>query len=64
MRGSGIVDWVCCEVPAMNAIDLGMPATPVREARIFEVDGVLILGGCRKVFGRRDALIHHLHCRG
>ena len=53
-------DWVCCGVPVLNAIELGVPAAVVREAQAFEFDGVLMIGGCRKAFSRRDALKRHL----
>ncbi|PIL23011.1 hypothetical protein GSI_14318 [Ganoderma sinense ZZ0214-1] len=59
-RGADGADWVCCGVPVLNAIELGVPATIVREARVFELDGVLMIGGCRKAFSRRDALSRHL----
>ena len=59
-RGGEVADWVCCGVPVMNAIELGVPATTVREAEVFEFDGVLMIGGCRKTFSRRDALSRHL----
>ena len=53
-------DWVCCGVPVMNALELGVPAGTVREAQVFEFDGMLMVGGCRKAFSRRDALKRHL----
>ena len=51
---------MCCGVPVLNAIELGVPAAVVREAQAFEFDGVLMIGGCRKAFSRRDALKRHL----
>ena len=59
-RGVDVVDWVCCGVPVLNAIELGVPAAIVREAEVFEFDGMLMIGGCRKAFSRRDALSRHL----
>ena len=52
--------WVCCGVPVLSALELGVPAATLREARVFEFDGTLMLGGCRKEFSRRDALMRHL----
>ncbi|KAI1787949.1 hypothetical protein LXA43DRAFT_671814 [Ganoderma leucocontextum] len=59
-RGADVADWVCCGVPVLNAVELGVPTTTVREAQTFDFDGVLMVGGCRKAFSRRDALIRHL----
>ncbi|PIL23010.1 hypothetical protein GSI_14317 [Ganoderma sinense ZZ0214-1] len=59
-RETEIADWVCCGVPVLDAIVLGVPAATVREARAFDFDGTLMLGGCRKAFSRRDALKRHL----
>ena len=59
-RDAEVADWVCCGVPVLNAIELGVPAAVVREAQVFEFDGVLMVGGCRKAFSRRDALKRHL----
>ncbi|KAM5543612.1 hypothetical protein V8D89_002863 [Ganoderma adspersum] len=59
-RGADVADWVCCGVPVLNAIELGVPAATVREAQVFEFDGTLMIGGCRKAFSRCDALKRHL----
>ncbi|KAM5543610.1 hypothetical protein V8D89_002861 [Ganoderma adspersum] len=59
-RNREVADWVCCGVPVLNAIELGVPAATVREAQVFEFDRVLMIGGCRKAFSRRDALKRHL----
>ncbi|KAI1787951.1 hypothetical protein LXA43DRAFT_1027027, partial [Ganoderma leucocontextum] len=59
-RGADVADWVCCGVSVLNAVELGVPAATVREAQAFEFDGMLMIGGCRKAFSRRDALIRHL----
>ncbi|PIL23212.1 hypothetical protein GSI_14521 [Ganoderma sinense ZZ0214-1] len=62
-RSAHIAAWVCCGVPASNAVELGMPPEAVRDAPLFDFDGVTMIGGCRKVFSRRDALIRHLRKR-
>ena len=59
-RDSDVADWVCCGVPVLNAVELGVPPAVVREAQVFEFDGMLMIGGCRKAFSRRDALKRHL----
>ncbi|KAI1791398.1 hypothetical protein LXA43DRAFT_1061398 [Ganoderma leucocontextum] len=59
-RGADVADWVCCGVPVLNAIELGVPAATVREAQVFDFDGIMMIRGCRKAFSRRDALIRHL----
>ena len=59
-RGAEVADWVCCGVPVLNAFELGVPSGTVREAQVFEFDGMLMIGGCRKAFSRRDALKRHL----
>ncbi|KAM5543627.1 hypothetical protein V8D89_002878 [Ganoderma adspersum] len=59
-RRADIADWVCCGVPVVNAMERGVPAGTVQEAQVFEFDGMLMLGGCRKAFSRRDALKRHL----
>ena len=59
-RGVEVADWVCCGVPVMNAMELGVSAVVVQEAQVFDFDGVLMIGGCRKAFSRRDALKRHL----
>ncbi|KAM5541670.1 hypothetical protein V8D89_004651, partial [Ganoderma adspersum] len=59
-RDMEVADWVCCGVPVMNAAELGVPAMAMREAQVFDFDGVLMIGGCKKAFSRRDALRRHL----
>ncbi|PIL23051.1 hypothetical protein GSI_14358 [Ganoderma sinense ZZ0214-1] len=59
-RDDDVADWVCCGVPVLSAIELGVPDRILREAQVFEFDGVLMVGGCRKAFSRRDALHRHL----
>ncbi|KAM5543549.1 hypothetical protein V8D89_002800 [Ganoderma adspersum] len=62
-RGAHVAAWVCCGVPAETAVELGVPSEVVRDAPLFDFDGVTMVGGCRKVFSRRDALIRHLRKR-
>ncbi|PIL23049.1 hypothetical protein GSI_14356 [Ganoderma sinense ZZ0214-1] len=59
-RGDDVADWVCCGVPVLSAIELGVPDRILREGQVFVFDGVLMVGGCRKAFSRRDALHRHL----
>ncbi|KAI1784162.1 hypothetical protein LXA43DRAFT_244168 [Ganoderma leucocontextum] len=62
-RGADVADWVCCGVPVDNAVELGIPAAVLRAAPVFDFEGVLMIGGCRKTFSRRDALKRHLKAR-
>ncbi|KAI1784158.1 hypothetical protein LXA43DRAFT_1101676 [Ganoderma leucocontextum] len=62
-RGAHVAVWVCCGVPTENAVELGVPSEVVCDAPLFDFDGVTMIGGCRKVFSRRDALIRHLRKR-
>ncbi|TBU37982.1 hypothetical protein BD309DRAFT_1084345 [Dichomitus squalens] len=59
-RGAAVAAWVCCGVPIEDALEAGVPAEVVRAAPIFDFEGVLMIGGCRKTFSRRDALTRHL----
>ena len=58
-----VAAWVCCGVPAENAVELGVPPEVVRDAPLFDFGGVTMVGGCRKVFSRQDALMRHLRKR-
>ena len=61
--GARVAAWVCCGVPVENAVELGLPSELVRDAPLFDFGGVMMVGGCRKVFSRRDALMRHLRKR-
>ena len=52
--------WVCCGVPVCDAAEHGVPAEYLRTATPFEYKGMLMVGGCKKTFSRRDALQRHL----
>ncbi|KAI0760544.1 hypothetical protein C8Q74DRAFT_1372391 [Fomes fomentarius] len=54
--------WVCCGVPVFDAQEQGMPESVVHEEP-FEHEGLLMVGGCKKTFSRRDALGRHLRSR-
>ncbi|KAI0642223.1 hypothetical protein C8Q79DRAFT_929224 [Trametes meyenii] len=51
--------WVCCGVPLIDAREAGVPEAMAKEEP-FEYEGMFMVGGCRKVFSRRDALSRHL----
>ncbi|KAI0372628.1 hypothetical protein BV20DRAFT_990806 [Pilatotrama ljubarskyi] len=51
--------WVCCGVPLIDASEHGVPANLLLEPP-FEYEGMFMVGGCRKVFSRKDALTRHL----
>ena len=53
-------EWVCCGVPFDDAeLTKDIPAEMLRE-ELFDYNGQLMVGGCRKTFSRRDALKRHL----
>ncbi|KAI0362355.1 hypothetical protein OH77DRAFT_1388223 [Trametes cingulata] len=51
--------WVCCGVPIIDAQECRLP-TEVLLEEPFLYEGLYMVGGCRKVFSRRDALSRHL----
>ncbi|CDO77004.1 hypothetical protein BN946_scf184298.g31 [Trametes cinnabarina] len=52
-------EWICCGVPLQDAQALGVPqGVSLEEAFVY--GGQAMVGGCRKVFSRRDALKRHL----
>ncbi|KAI9062491.1 hypothetical protein FKP32DRAFT_1758677 [Trametes sanguinea] len=52
--------WVCCGVPLIDAREeYGVPET-VLAGEPFVYEGMFMVGGCRRVFSRRDALSRHL----
>ncbi|KAI0671926.1 hypothetical protein C8Q78DRAFT_1153541 [Trametes maxima] len=55
-------NWVCCGIPAGVAEEVGVPKE-VREMTSFKYQGMLFVGGCEKVFSRKDALARHLRQR-
>ncbi|KAI8983374.1 hypothetical protein BD414DRAFT_515850 [Trametes punicea] len=58
-----VARWVCCGVP-LRAAGLYGVRRPVAEleaeGRVLEYAGERMVGGCRKAFSRKDALIRHL----
>ncbi|KAL7279355.1 hypothetical protein ACG7TL_007196 [Trametes sanguinea] len=52
-------EWICCGVPLEDAQAMGVPQE-VLEEEVFVYGGEAMVGGCRKVFSRRDALKRHL----
>ncbi|KAI0664268.1 hypothetical protein C8Q70DRAFT_1117682 [Cubamyces menziesii] len=63
-RGKHEALWVCCGVPLIDAEEEhGMPPEVVAAKEPFEYDGMFMVGGCRQVFSRRDALKRHLRAR-
>ncbi|TBU37984.1 hypothetical protein BD309DRAFT_972839, partial [Dichomitus squalens] len=59
-HGADVAMWVCCGVYALDALDQGVPVEVVRQGQIMDFDGVPMIGGCRKTFSRKDALMRHL----
>ena len=62
-ESADVAMWVCCGVYAPDAMNLGVPAEVIQQGQIMDFNGVPMIGGCRKTFSRRDALIRHLHKR-
>ncbi|KAI0718721.1 hypothetical protein C8T65DRAFT_827400 [Cerioporus squamosus] len=58
-RPADKVQWVCCGVPLLDAAAHGVPEKLI-QGELFEFEGVLMVGGCRKTFSRRDAYGRHL----
>ncbi|KAI9066079.1 hypothetical protein FKP32DRAFT_1646465 [Trametes sanguinea] len=52
-------EWICCGVPLEDAHAMGVPQEVLLE-EVFVYGGQAMVGGCRKVFSRRDALKRHL----
>ncbi|KAI0671934.1 hypothetical protein C8Q78DRAFT_1031487 [Trametes maxima] len=55
-------NWVCCGVPVGVAEEVGVPKE-MREMTPFKYQGMFFVGGCEKVFSRKDALARHLRQR-
>ncbi|KAH9902581.1 hypothetical protein C8Q73DRAFT_670866 [Cubamyces lactineus] len=56
-------EWVCCGVPLGDAeLTKDVPAEVLRKEPVF-YNGLVMVGGCRKTFSRRDALKRHLRTR-
>ncbi|KAI0648910.1 hypothetical protein C8Q79DRAFT_1085317 [Trametes meyenii] len=55
-------NWVCCGVPVGVAEGMGVPKE-MREMPPLEYQGMRFVGGCEKVFSRKDALARHLRQR-
>ena len=54
---------MCCGVPFDDAeLTKDIPAEMLRE-ELFDYNGQLMVGGCRKTFSRRDALKRHLRAQ-
>lgn len=51
--------WVCCGVPLVEAAACGVPEDVV-SGEVREFEGILMVGGCRRTFSRRDAYGRHL----
>ncbi|KAI0372867.1 hypothetical protein BV20DRAFT_1050297 [Pilatotrama ljubarskyi] len=51
--------WVCCGVPLIDAQECRVPTAVLLEEP-FLYEGLYMVGGCRKVFSRKDALRRHL----
>ena len=62
-HGADLALWVCCGVCAPDAMEHGVPLEVIRQGEVIEFEGLPMIGGCRKTFSRRDALIRHLHRR-
>ncbi|KAH9893422.1 hypothetical protein C8Q73DRAFT_761353 [Cubamyces lactineus] len=59
-RGEDEALWVCCGVPLIDAQEEHGVPEAVAAKEPFEYEGMFMVGGCRKVFSRRDALKRHL----
>ncbi|KAI9066069.1 hypothetical protein FKP32DRAFT_1546784, partial [Trametes sanguinea] len=55
-------EWICCGVPLVDAHEKDLPESITSE-QPFVYAGETMVGGCRKVFSRRDALMRHLRLR-
>ncbi|KAI9001563.1 hypothetical protein BD414DRAFT_432261 [Trametes punicea] len=55
-------EWICCGVPLKDAQAFGVPPEVIGEEP-FVYGGQAMVGGCGKVFSRRDALKRHLRAR-
>ena len=62
-HGADVALWVCCGGYAPDAIQHGVPVDVIQQGEVIEFDGLPMIGGCRKTFSRRDALIRHLKAR-
>ncbi|KAL1949833.1 hypothetical protein VTO73DRAFT_8714 [Trametes versicolor] len=51
--------WICCGVPLAEAAARGVPLEIIAEIP-FVYNGRQFVGGCRRMFSRRDALARHL----
>ncbi|KAF7792595.1 hypothetical protein EIP86_003690 [Pleurotus ostreatoroseus] len=51
-----IIYWDCCGVPVSEAADYGIDG----RSPAIQRDGVMVLGGCGRNFGRKDAYKRHL----
>lgn len=52
--------YVCCGVPLVDALALGVPADVAHGSKVSEFEGIFMVGGCRRTFGRRDTYGRHL----
>lgn len=52
-------DFKCCGVPLAEAKERGVPTERMKE-RPLVYQEIAMVGGCRKAFSRRDALLRHL----
>ncbi|KAI0760665.1 hypothetical protein C8Q74DRAFT_1451539 [Fomes fomentarius] len=58
--GSEDTTFVCCGVPVLAADKYGVPDKVLDEQPPWEFEGMLMVGGCRKTFSRKDAYGRHL----
>lgn len=59
MRSNNDESFKCCGVPLAEAKELGVPTERMKE-RPLVYQEIKMVGGCRKAFSRRDALLRHL----
>ncbi|KAI0693508.1 hypothetical protein C8T65DRAFT_585661, partial [Cerioporus squamosus] len=58
--------WVCCGVPLLDAKEHGVPlvdGVPAADGlgeTVWQFEGTVMVGGCRRTFSRRDAYGRHL----